>query len=76
MSNNKEIEKESSIEEFKDDYIPEIQVIDNEPSEYKYLDVVDKTRNLIDELNSKGYKVKKEEYDMDKEYQIIIRIEK
>ena len=76
MSNNKEIEKETSIEEFKDDYIPEIQVIDNEPSEYKYLDVVDKTRNLIDELNSKGYKVKKEEYDMDKEYQIIIRIEK
>lgn len=76
MSNDKEIEKESSIEEFKDDYIPEIQVIDNEPSEYKYLDVVDKTRNLIDELNSKGYKVKKEEYDMDKEYQIIIRIEK
>lgn len=76
MSNNKEIEKEPSIEEFKDDYIPEIQVIDNEPSEYKYLDVVDKTRNLIDELNSKGYKVKKEEYDMDKEYQIIIRIEK
>ena len=76
MSNNKEIEKESSIEEFKDDYIPKIQVIDNEPSEYKYLDVVDKTRNLIDELNSKGYKVKKEEYDMDKEYQIIIRIEK
>ena len=59
MSNNKEIEKEPSIEEFKDDYIPEIQVIDNEPSEYKYLDVVDKTRNLIDELNSKGYKVKK-----------------
>ena len=76
MYNNKEIEKESSIEEFKDDYIPKIQVIDNEPSEYKYLDVVDKTRNLIDELNSKGYKVKKEEYDMDKEYQIIIRIEK
>ena len=76
MSNDKEIEKEPSIEEFKDDYIPEIQVIDNEPSEYKYLDVVDKTRNLIDELNSKGYKVKKEEYDMDKEYQIIIRIEK
>jgi len=76
MSNDKKIEKESSIEEFKDDYIPEIQVIDNEPSEYKYLDVVDKTRNLIDELNSKGYKVKKEEYDMDKEYQIIIRIEK
>ena len=76
MSNNKEIEKETSIEEFKDDYIPKIQVIDNEPSEYKYLDVVDKTRNLIDELNSKGYKVKKEEYDMDKEYQIIIRIEK
>ena len=76
MSNDKKIEKEPSIEEFKDDYIPEIQVIDNEPSEYKYLDVVDKTRNLIDELNSKGYKVKKEEYDMDKEYQIIIRIEK
>ena len=76
MSNDKKIEKEPSIEEFKDDYIPEIQVIDNESSKYKYLDVVDKARNLIDELNSKGYKVKKEEYDMDKEYQIIIRIEK
>ena len=71
---------ESSVEKFnanneKND-IPEIQVIGESDEEYSYLDAVDKIRNIVDDLNSKGYKINKEEYDMNNEYQIIIRIEK
>ena len=82
FANSESNSKDSPIEEIKeeplkDNYAPEIQIIDNDDhNEYKYLDIVDKTRNFIDDLNLKGYKIKKEEYDMDKEYQIIIRIEK
>ena len=70
-----EIKAEDSHEEI-DDAIPEIQIIDSEPNKYEYLNAVDDVRNLIDELVKKKYKINKEEYDMDNEYQIIIRIEK
>lgn len=66
---------ESNIEKFEND-IPKIQVIDENNKEYEYLNVVDKIRNVIDDLVLKNYKITKEEYDVNNEYQIIIKIEK
>ena len=81
MSSNNEVSnKEETLEDFKEETsnhsdIPEIQII-GEPNKYKYLDAVDKIRTLVDELSSGEYKVTKEEYDMNSEYQIVIKVEK
>ncbi len=53
-----------------------LEEVNNEDDKYKYLETVDKTRDFIESIKSKGLKVTSEEYDMDNEYQIIIRIEK
>lgn len=72
-------------EEIKDFSIPsiedlespnEIEKVDSKENKYKYLDTVDKVRDFITSIKSNDIKITSEEYDMDNEYQIIIRIEK
>ena len=76
MNSNNKNNIEKNYEEEKKE-IPEIQVIgSDEPVEFEYLNAVDSIRDKIDELIRKEYKINKEEYDMENEYQIIIRIEK
>ncbi len=52
------------------------EVIPYSEDRYKYLDTVDNIRNFIDDIKLKGIKILSEEYDMNSEYQIIIKIEK
>lgn len=70
-------------DEVKDLSIPKIesfteknQIEDIPQKKYGYLDTVNKTRKFVENCKSKGLKLTAEEYDMDNEYQIIIRIEK
>lgn len=65
----KPIELEENRKEFN---IP----LNEENNKYKYLEMVETTREFIEKLKSNNVKIISEEYDMDNEYQIIIKIEK
>ena len=75
-------ESTEKIESFDDSLNDDIDVsqIQNisfiEPNKYEYLNTVNKVRDFIDDLSLQDNKLTKEEYDMEKEYQIIIKIEK
>ena len=60
--------------------IPSIESVEekdeNIQNKYKYLDIVNDTREFIEDCKSKGLKIISEEYDMDNEYQILLKIEK
>ncbi len=56
--------------------IPEIIELGYPEKKYKYLDTVDETRSFIENLKNKGIKIDVEEYDLENEYSIIIKIEK
>lgn len=64
-------EQEKSNSSIKSDILP---FDDVENSDINI--VINKVKNLIDEINSLGFKVKLEEYDFEKLYQFIIKIEK
>lgn len=49
---------------------------DSFQQKYSYLDTVGAIRKFIEKSKIKGFKLSSEEYDMDNEYQIIIKIEK
>ncbi len=69
--------KDFSIPSIEDLESPnEIEKVDSKENKYKYLDTVDKVRDFITSIKSNDIKITSEEYDMDNEYQIIIRIEK
>ena len=52
------------------------KIVPYSEKKYEYLDTINDVREKIDNIRSKGIKISSEEYDMENEYQIIIRIEK
>lgn len=76
MNSLDDIEEIETLPDFKEEEVKE-SVLPFNLSEGKDINVViDKVKNLISEIDSLGYKVKLEQYDFEKLFQFIIKIDK